>query len=43
LFKIKREDFHRILSGDDEGHRGEVKGDGKIIRKKEIDRFGKGE
>jgi hypothetical protein len=37
LFKIKSEHLRRMLSADDEGYRGEVKGDGKNIRKREID------
>ena len=43
LFKIRRKHIHRIVSGDGEGNNGEVKADGKIIRKREIKRFEKGE
>ncbi len=42
LFKIRKEHFYVSFSRDDEEDNGEVKVDGKIIRKREIDRFEKG-
>jgi hypothetical protein len=43
LFKIGGDHFQLILSRNDEGNKRKVNVDGKIIRKREIDRFKRGE
>ena len=43
LFKIGGDHIQLILSRNDEGNKRKVNVDGKIIRKREIDRFKRGE